>query len=109
MKTRHWYLLLCVVGLVVPYCQFVPWLIAHGGLNMPLFLRDLFANRVSSFFAMDVLVSAVVLIVFVSIEGRRVGVRFRWLPIIGVLFVGVSFGLPLFSEVVSGTKCRSLI
>ena len=96
MKTRHWYLLLCVVGLVVPYWQFVPWLIANGGLNMPLFVLDLFANHVSSFFAMDVLVSAVVLVVFVFTEGRRVGLRFRWLPIIGVLLLGVSFGLPLF-------------
>jgi hypothetical protein len=96
MKIRHWYLLLCVLGVALPYWQFVPWVIAHGGLNMPLFVQDLFANHVSGFFAMDVLVSAVVLFVFVGIEGRRVGIRFRWLPIIAVLLVGVSLGLPLF-------------
>jgi hypothetical protein len=96
MKIRHWYLLLCVLGVALPYWQFVPWVIAHGGLNMPLFVRDLFANHISGFFAMDVLVSAVVLFVFVGIEGRRVGIRFRWLPIIAVLLVGVSLGLPLF-------------
>jgi hypothetical protein len=96
MKIRHWYLLLCVLGVALPYWQFVPWVIAHGGLNMPLFVQDLFANHVSGFFAMDVLVSAVVLFVFVGIEGRRVGLSFRWLPIIAVLLVGVSLGLPLF-------------
>jgi hypothetical protein len=96
MKIRHWYLLFCVLGVALPYWQFVPWVIAHGGLNMPLFVRDLFANRVSGFFGMDVLVSAVVLLVFVGIEGRRVGMRFRWLPVITVLLVGVSLGLPLF-------------
>ena len=72
MKIRHWYLLLCVLGVALPYWQFVPWVIANG-LNMPLFVRDLFTNHISGFFAMDVLVSAVVLFVFVGIEGRRPG------------------------------------
>ncbi|HWX15019.1 MAG TPA: DUF2834 domain-containing protein [Chthoniobacterales bacterium] len=96
MKIRHWYLLFCVLGVALPYWQFVPWVIAHGGLDIPSFVRDLFANRVSGFFGMDVLVSAIVLFVFVGIEGRRVGIRFRWLPVFAVLLVGVSFGLPLF-------------
>ena len=96
MKIRHWYLLFCVLGVALPYWQFVPWVIAQGGLNIPSFVRDLFANRVSGFFGMDVLVSAVVLFVFVGIEGRRVGMRFRWLPVVAVLLVGVSLGLPLF-------------
>lgn len=68
----------------------------HHALNMPLFIRDLFANRISAFFALDVIVSAVVLILFIQIEGRRLGMRTLWLPIIGVLLVGVSLGLPLF-------------
>ena len=89
-------MLFCVLAVALPYWQFVPWVIAHGGLNIPLFVRDLFANRVSGFFGMDVLVSAVVLFVFVGIEARRVGMRFRWLPVVAVLLVGVSLGLPLF-------------
>ena len=96
MKIRHWYSLFCVLGVALPYWQLVPWLIAHRGLNMPLFVQNLFANRVSGFFGMDVLVSAVVLFVFVGIEGRRVGMGFRWLPVIAVFLVGVSLGLPLF-------------
>jgi hypothetical protein len=96
MKIRHWYLLLCVLGVALPYWQFVPWVIAHGGLNMSLFIRDLFVNRISAFFGMDVLVSAVVLLVFVGTESRRIRIRSRWLPIIAVVLVGVSLGLPLF-------------
>jgi hypothetical protein len=96
MKIRHWYLLFCILGFALPFWQFVPWLIAHGGLNMPLFVQDLFANRVSGFFAIDVIISAVVLLVFVIVEGRRVGMGVRWLPIVAVFFVGVSLGLPLF-------------
>jgi hypothetical protein len=96
MKLRHLYLLFAVVGLVLPYSQFVPWLAEHHALNISIFLRDLFANRISAFFAIDVIVSAIVLIVFIGGEGKRLGTRLLWLPTIGTLLVGVSFGLPLF-------------
>jgi hypothetical protein len=95
MKARHFYLVCCVLGLLLPYSQFVPWLLEHG-LNITLFLRELFANRISAFFAIDVIVSALVLIWFVQSEGKRLRVRLVWLPIVGTLVVGVSFGLPLF-------------
>ena len=92
-KTR--YLILCILGLVLPYWQFIPWVAAHG-LNMRLFIQQLFANRIGGFFAMDVLVSAVVLFVFIGRESARLGGRGWWLPQLAVLLVGVSLGLPLF-------------
>lgn len=95
MKPKTLYLILCIMGLVLPYAEFIPWLMQHG-LNLPLFVRELFANRIGAFFGMDVLVSAVVLIVFTRIEGRRALIRHRWLVILSVLTVGVSLGLPLF-------------
>lgn len=95
MKAKSVYLGLCFVGLVLPYWQFVPWVSVHG-LNLALFVRELFANRISAFFGMDVLVSAVVLIVFMRIESRRAPVRYRWLPILALVLVGVSLALPLF-------------
>jgi hypothetical protein len=95
MKARHFYLIFSVLGLVIPYSQFVPWLLEHG-LNLGLFFRELFANRISAFFAMDVIVSAIVLIWFIWSEGQRLRVRLLWLPTVGTLFVGVSFALPLF-------------
>ena len=96
MKLRHLYLIFCLVGLLLPYSQFIPWIIEHHALNMPLLLRDLFANRISGFFALDVIVSAIVLISFIHTEGRRLGVRLLWLPTLAVVLVGVSLGLPLF-------------
>ena len=95
MKSKSVYLGLCIVGFVLPYWQFVPWVSAHG-LNLALFARELFANRISAFFGMDVLVSAVVLIVFMRIESRRRSIPRRWLPVVGLLLVGVSLALPLF-------------
>jgi hypothetical protein len=71
MKLRHLYVLFAVLGLVLPYSQFIAWIIEHHALDVSIFLRDLFANRISAFFAMDVLVSAIVLISFVQSEGKR--------------------------------------
>jgi len=95
MRPRHVYLVLCLLGLLLPYSQFIPWLTAHG-FDLPLFFQQLFANRISGFFAFDVIVSALVLVVFVTITGRREGVPHLWAPVIGTFAVGVSFGLPLF-------------
>jgi hypothetical protein len=95
MKVRHFYLVCCVLGLVLPYSQFVPWLLEHG-LNLTLFFREMFANRISAFFVIDVIVSAIVLIWFIQREGKRLRVRLLWLPTVGTLVAGVSFGFPLF-------------
>jgi uncharacterized protein DUF2834 len=95
MKPKTIYLALCFVGTALPYWQFVPWLIQHG-MNLPLSSRELFANRISAFFGMDVLVSAIVLIVFMRVESTRLDIRRRRLPVLALLTVGVSFGLPLF-------------
>jgi|SRR5579872_6372564 len=95
MKPKTIYLLLCVIGVILPYWQFVPW-VAQNGLHISLFMQQLFANRIGGFFGMDVLVSSIVLLTFVRRESSRLGMKGRWLPLVAVLTVGVSLGLPLF-------------
>ena len=107
MKARHFYLICCVLGFILPYSQFVPWLLEHG-LNVALLVRELFGNRVSAFFAMDVIVSAIVLIWFIQSEGKRLRVRLLWLPIVGTLLVGVSLGFPLFLFLREATLDRTI-
>lgn len=94
MKPKTIYLALCLLGVALPYWQFLPVLAEHG-LKLSLFFQELFADRISAFFGMDVLVSAIVLIVFVRVENCRVAIRRRWLPVLATLLVGVSLGLPL--------------
>jgi len=96
MKLRYLYLVLALIGLILPYSQFLPWIMDHHGLNISLFVHDMFANQISAFFTIDVIVSAIVLIVFILDEGQRLGMRTLWLPVIATLLVGVSLGLPLF-------------
>ena len=95
MKPKTIYLALCIVGVVLPYWQFFPWVFEHG-LNFRLLVRELFANRISAFFGLDAIISAIVLLMFVRVESSRIGVRRRWLPVISVLTVGASLGLPMF-------------
>jgi len=97
MSPKRLYLAFCVVGTLLPYSQFIPFLRQHG-LDFRLFFAQLFANRVSAFFGWDVIVSSAVLWALVAIEGRRarMGGGRLWVPIVANLTVGVSLGLPLF-------------
>lgn len=88
-------LLFCVLGTVLPFSQFLPWVARHG-FAPGRFVSDLFANEISGFFAMDVIVSALTLIAFVVDEGRRLRMGKLWIPIAATVSVGVSLGLPLF-------------
>ena len=95
MRLRHLYLSLCVVGTLLTYSHFVPWLFQHG-IDLPLFYQQLFANRIGGFFGLDVAVCALVVWVFVLAEGKRLPIHALWLPIVSTLIVGPSLGLPLF-------------
>lgn len=92
MKIKTVYLILCALGVLLPYSQAAPWLAEHG-LDLPLFFRQLFENRVGAFFGLDVLVSAAALLVFAW--GERARGRAVWPVALAVAAVGVSLGLPL--------------
>jgi hypothetical protein len=66
-------------------------------LDITPFLRELFANRISAFFAIDVTVSAIVLLWFIQNEGKRLRVGLLCLRTVGTLIVGVSFWFAAFS------------
>lgn len=88
------YAILCILGTAWPLAQFVPWLADHG-LDIPLFVQEAVATPVASFAWSDLLVSAVVVVVFTLAEGHRLGMRHAWASLLG-LAVGVSLALPLF-------------
>jgi hypothetical protein len=93
MSRKKVYLTLCVLGVLLPYSHFLPWLLEHG-LDLPLFFRALHANRVSEFFAADVTVSAAAVLALLAFERRGIG-AYWWLPVIGLFIAGVSLALPL--------------
>lgn len=92
---RWFYLGAMVAGTLLPLSQFLPWLSTHG-LDIPLFVSELFSTRIGGFFGWDVIISALVLIPFILIEGKRLGMERLWMPVAGTFIVGVSCGLPMF-------------
>lgn len=99
MKLRHIYLLLLLVGILLPYWQITPWVLQNG-LNLPLFFTELFSNRVSGSFGMDITVSVIVLLTFAWFETSRLKMQRGYLifaaTILGTFCAGVSCGFPLF-------------
>lgn len=95
MNLKTIYLILCILGIILPLSQFVPW-IADNGFNVQIFFQELFSTRIGGFFGMDVIVSAIVLFVFIFGEGKRLEMTNLWLPVVATVSIGVSLGLPLF-------------
>jgi hypothetical protein len=92
---RQLYLSLALVGAILPYTQFIPWLAQHGP-NLHLLFAELFSTRTGAFFGLDVLISAVALVAFIWREGSRQKMRSLWVPVAATCLIGVSCGLPLF-------------
>ena len=93
MRPKTVYLLLTVLGALLPYLHFLPWLLLYG-LDLRLFFHHLHANPVSEFFAADVIVSAAVVLAYVIYERRVLGWAW-WLPVLGLMIFRVSVALPL--------------
>jgi Terpene cyclase DEP1 len=89
------YLVLSIVGLILPYSQLTPFFLEQG-LDIKLFVQQLFINRISACFGLDVIVSFFVLCTFIFWESMHLKMRNPWIYIACSFSVGVSFGLPLF-------------
>jgi hypothetical protein len=89
------YGLLAVLGTVIPLSRLTAWLVEHG-LDLPLLYQHAFGPDIAAFAWLDVVMSAIVLFVFIFLEGRKLSMQKLWLPVLGTCTVGVSLGLPLF-------------
>jgi hypothetical protein len=89
------YLLLAFLGAVFPLSPAVYFLVTHP-LDGLQFARDAIATPASLTAWLDVIISGLAVLVFVYLEGQRLGMRNRWIYGLATLTVGPSFGLPLF-------------
>ncbi len=94
MKLKTFYAIACVLGTLLPLRHFYHFLVAHG-LDIPEFFSEIYATPIGAFFAADVSCSAVIFLVFIVAEGRRLRIPRYGLPTLG-LMVGVSLALPWF-------------
>lgn len=106
MKLKHVYLSLMVLGSLIPLYYLAQFVMDYG-LDIKLLIEQLFVNDISSFFGLDVIISALVTVVFVIFESKRLKIKNGIYSLFGML-IGVSFCLPLFlyiREIHQDKKC----
>ena len=94
MSKRNIYFILALLGILLPYSVFLPWLLEHG-LNLSLLFTEFSVNSVAKTAGLDILVTTVALLVFIVFEGRKLGMKNIYIPLVATL-VGIAFGLAIF-------------
>jgi hypothetical protein len=89
------YLGLMIIGVILPYTQFVPWSMANG-MDLGLMAKEMFANQIAAGIAIDALTAAVILMVFMALEQKRRPIKLWYLPVLGVFIFGLAFALPCY-------------
>jgi hypothetical protein len=95
MKLRHRYLIIAVLGTVVPYLFFLQFLLENG-LDLVLFAEQMLGTEIAAFFTWDVVISTLAVLTLIFTEGRRLQMKNLWLYVVFNLLVGVSLALPAF-------------
>ena len=95
MKMKYVYLILCIFGIILPYSQLIPILLENN-LSLQSIFDQLFVNRVSTLFAFDLFVTAIVFLLFAFSETKKMKISYLWLVIVATFLVGASLGFPLF-------------
>ncbi len=104
MNQSKLYFLLSIIGFAAPWFFLFNYYLGSDQISIPLFFNSIFVNHVSSAVAADLIFSALAFFAFVLIEGRRIGLKHVWVYVPATLFVGLSFGLPLFL----GNRARAI-
>jgi hypothetical protein len=95
MHRASLYLLLAVVGAVVPYLFFFDHFLAEG-VDLPGFVRALFVNGAAGGFAADLLIASPVFWLFMVRDAREHEVGAVWPFVVLNLTIGLSCALPAY-------------
>lgn len=87
------YLISAIIGAVVPYLFFIPFIQQHG-VNLPLFIQSLFANGAAGGFSADLLITSFVFWCFMFQARQRANGPSPWVFIVLNLTVGLSCAFP---------------
>ncbi|WP_422375506.1 DUF2834 domain-containing protein [Roseibium sp.] len=93
MKTI--YLAAAIIGTLLPWSFFAGFL-AQNGIDLPVFLAQIFANGPATGFTVDLLISCAVFWIWSFRDARENNVAGWWLTIPAIWLVGLSLGLPLY-------------
>lgn len=89
------YIALSVLGTIIPFAIFVPWLLIHG-LNISLFVSEWLSTPISKFFAADFIITWLVWFLFILVDHKKQNIKLWWIPFVGNLCIGLSFSVPFY-------------
>lgn len=92
---KQLYLIAMIIGAALPLYFFTQHFAAHG-FGLPAFVKAAFVNPVAAGATSDLLLSALLGLIVMGRDARRLGVRGFWLVVLGTVLIGFSFGLPLY-------------
>lgn len=92
---KNFYLILSIIGIILPYSQFVLFTNQYG-FDLKLMLEQIFINHMSSGIALDAMWAAIILIFFIIRENKNIKIKHLWLPILGIFLIGLSFAFPFY-------------
>ncbi|GLQ16464.1 DUF2834 domain-containing protein [Maritalea porphyrae] len=95
MNISRFYILLALLGLVLPWAQYMPFVQTHG-VNLPLFISQVFANGPATGFALDVLWATLVFWIWSYFDARQNNVPHWWAALLAGACLGLSVALPLY-------------
>ncbi|WP_374001773.1 DUF2834 domain-containing protein [Bdellovibrio bacteriovorus] len=86
---RKIWILIAVLGTAVPFYYLVPFFMEHGA-NTSLFVELLFANSISRFFAVDLIISSMAFLLWSFFDSRKNNVNGWWMVLVANFLVGLS-------------------
>ena len=89
------YLFAGFAGTLLPFAAFGEWT-THHGFSPAQMMTVIWQQPLALFAWLDVIITALVLVIFADIEARRTGMSRRWIAPIATCCIGPSLGLPLF-------------
>ncbi len=95
MPIKNFYLLMAVIGTIVPWLFFGTFFAANGP-DLIAFGQSLFANGAAGGFSADVLITIGVFWVWSFLDARQHGIQQWWYVLPASFFVGLSLALPLY-------------
>lgn len=96
------YLVLAIVGTVVPYLFFFDFFAAHG-VNLPAFAGGLFVNGAAGGFAADLLITSLVFWLYLYEQKEPK----LWMYVLLNLTIGMSCAVPLYFYLTADTRAKS--
>ncbi|MCK4836840.1 MAG: DUF2834 domain-containing protein [Candidatus Aminicenantes bacterium] len=92
---KRMYFMLAFFGFVVPYYFFIRFIL-NFGFDLMEMGNQLFASDISTCFAVDLIVVAVVFLIFSYFNSRRMGMKRWWIYLVATLVAGPSFSIPFY-------------